>query len=435
LFIENLCFNGDFYAQNLLKIEGTGSSTYFKISNAIFSEALNDAILVDNPMYGSYIEHTKILFNDGVGINYAAATGNFNANYYDGVQFKYNGTGVKQAGNVTGAHSFQFSHCDFSNLTNDINIQHARLVDINQCEFEVLNMSNDEVLDHTNFPGARGMTTAFTMNHNIILGDTSNSGVVNAASVRGSRFDGKNSLHTSYTEFWVMADDLERFNVYDNYIVNYGDGNEGVDKTPAGKTGLPNRAGVWMNNSLGSKYVDLDDNAPKWGVLHRAGAPGGASTPYLNTPTMLNNTTFLAGSTGGMVLKAAEATAAMTASASVEITVNVPNESIYHGAQIRVDDAVSHDWDAYWVDDNNHAEPHAAPTIICTNKSSAKNTKCDRFMNESIAAQIDLVASATGYGQVVIQRTSDPGVDAFTATGTMRAIVYYWDFASMADAP
>jgi hypothetical protein len=129
------------------------------------------------------------------------------------------------------------------------------------------------------------------------------------------------------------------------------------------------------------------------------------------------------GTTGGLSLTAAEATANITANHTITIQVNVPSGSKILGCQLRVDSALAggETWNAQYVT--------GATQSIAANQAVAKNTKVNKFFDTNAATDI-----ASDEVDVTIQRNSNPGVDVFTAQGVIRAIVYCQAFAAMGNA-
>ena len=128
-------------------------------------------------------------------------------------------------------------------------------------------------------------------------------------------------------------------------------------------------------------------------------------------------------STGGMTTSHSEATVDITAVATVTIQVDVPIGAKLIGVQIRVDTAMQagETWDAVWDDG-------AALQSIATNQAVAQNTKVSAWHDDN--ANTPLCDAET---DITIERNSNPGVDSFTATGTIRAIAYYEEFITMGD--
>ena len=127
------------------------------------------------------------------------------------------------------------------------------------------------------------------------------------------------------------------------------------------------------------------------------------------------------GSTGGFFITVAESSANITANHTITINVNVPTGSKILGCQLRVDTAlaVGETWDAKYAT--------GATQSITTNRAVAQNTKVNTVFDANADTDI-----ASGEVDVVIQKNSNPGVDVFTATGNIRAIVYYQAFTAMA---
>jgi len=133
--------------------------------------------------------------------------------------------------------------------------------------------------------------------------------------------------------------------------------------------------------------------------------------------------TIAKGTTGGFVTSIAEATANITANHTITIQTNVPTGAKLLGCQLRVDVALAagETWNAQYVT--------GATQAIAAAAAVAKNTKVNTFFDVNTDTDI-----ASGEVDVTIQRSSTPGVDAFTAQGTIRAIVYYQTLATMANA-
>jgi len=128
------------------------------------------------------------------------------------------------------------------------------------------------------------------------------------------------------------------------------------------------------------------------------------------------------GTTGGLSILAAEAAADIAAAATITIQVNVPTGSRLLGCQLRVDEALAggETWDAAYVT--------GASQSIATNQAVAVNTKVVQHFDVNTDPDI-----ASGEVDITIEKNSNPGVDAFSAQGNIRAIVYYIAFNAMAD--
>lgn len=126
------------------------------------------------------------------------------------------------------------------------------------------------------------------------------------------------------------------------------------------------------------------------------------------------------GTTGGLYTDAAEATANIEGDSSTTIQVNVPSGAKILGCQLRVDAALAagETWDA--------AYSGGASQSIASGQAVAQNTKVNKFFDEN-------AATAITSGETDIDITKNGG-GAFTAQGTIRAIVYYQAFTAMADA-
>ena len=124
------------------------------------------------------------------------------------------------------------------------------------------------------------------------------------------------------------------------------------------------------------------------------------------------------GTTGGFNLKVAEATGTIEADASTTITLSIPSGAILLGCQLRVDTALTAGelWDA--------AYSGGSTTAIASGQAVAKNTKVNTPYNVNGATAI-----TTDVTNIAITKN---GGGSFTALGVIRAIVYYFDFDTMA---
>lgn len=129
--------------------------------------------------------------------------------------------------------------------------------------------------------------------------------------------------------------------------------------------------------------------------------------------------TSVKGSTGGLKRLKSEATADITAAATITIQVNVPTNAKLLGVQMRVDAALvgGETWIA--------AYSGGASQNIVTDAAVAQNTKVNKFFDENAATAI-----TSGESDIAITKT---GGGAFTAQGTLRAIVYYEEFTTLND--
>ena len=127
------------------------------------------------------------------------------------------------------------------------------------------------------------------------------------------------------------------------------------------------------------------------------------------------------GTTGELAELAAEATVNITADATVAIAVNVPAGAKIIGCQLRVDTALTagETWDAAYAG--------GATQAIASAQAVAKNTKVNKFFDANAATDIT--------SDVTTIAITKHGGGAFTAAGTIRAIVYYKLFSAMVDAP
>lgn len=179
--------------------------------------------------------------------------------------------------------------------------------------------------------------------------------------------------------------------------------------TPSSVTGSSTNA---VSTTTHSHAIDLTSPPAIGGTAAAAG-----------TFTTLDATTdvTLKGTTGGYVRKYAEATADISATHTITIQANVPAGSRLLGTQLRVDAALAdgETWNAQYVT--------GATASIASAAAVAQNTKVNTLFNTNGAT--DITSDET---DITIQRSSNPGVDAFTAQGTIRAIVYYETFDAMA---
>ena len=131
---------------------------------------------------------------------------------------------------------------------------------------------------------------------------------------------------------------------------------------------------------------------------------------------------LMGGTTGGLSILTAEAAADIAAAATITIQVNVPTGSRILGCQLRVDAALAagETWDAVYIT--------GASQSIATNQAVAVNTKVVQHFDVNTDPDI-----ASGEVDITIEKNSNPGVDAFSAQGNIRAIVYYIAFNAMAD--
>ena len=135
--------------------------------------------------------------------------------------------------------------------------------------------------------------------------------------------------------------------------------------------------------------------------------------------TVHGNLGVLPGTTGGLVIKAAEAAATLTG-ATTDIAVAVPSGAVILGTQLRVDtlitSAAAVSWSAAFIT--------GSTASIASAQAFTKNTKVNTAYNANGASAI---TSATPNIRIT------PNEGTFTA-GNIRAIVYYLTFDTMADA-
>lgn len=142
----------------------------------------------------------------------------------------------------------------------------------------------------------------------------------------------------------------------------------------------------------------------------------------ISEPTFRHNSNFALGQTGGLVLKASEATVDVTVAASHTLTVAVPTGATVIGVQLRVDVLLvaGDDWTAVWDD--------GAPVqTIGTGLLVGKNYKFNKFFDTN--ANSDIMTATTN---IVITRTA--GGNFVSTNGKIKAIAYYWEFEAMDNA-
>ncbi len=129
---------------------------------------------------------------------------------------------------------------------------------------------------------------------------------------------------------------------------------------------------------------------------------------------------FACDALGGVGRVAFSATANITADHTITIQVNIPSGAKILGVQMRVDTALAatETWNAQYVT--------GATQAIATNQAVAQNTKVNKFFDENAATAI-----TSGETDITITKNSNPGVDVFTAQGTIRAVVYYEDWTAL----
>lgn len=127
----------------------------------------------------------------------------------------------------------------------------------------------------------------------------------------------------------------------------------------------------------------------------------------------------LSGTTGGLTRKVAEATVTLTG-ASTDIAVNVPSGAKLIGTQLRVDTAVTSatatSWSAAYKTGNAES--------IASGQAFTKNTKVNKFFFD---------VDGTDITTDVTVITITPNTGTFTG-GVIRALVYYEQFETLADA-
>lgn len=140
------------------------------------------------------------------------------------------------------------------------------------------------------------------------------------------------------------------------------------------------------------------------------------SNAAAGTIAMDANLRLVPGTNGGLLIKAAEASATLTGS-STDIEVNVPAGAVILGTQLIVETLITSGAGASW----GAAYKTGATQAIVTGQAFAKNTKAQAMFDANAATAI---ASAT----TVIAIT--PNTGTFTA-GSIRAITYYLAFETL----
>ena len=120
---------------------------------------------------------------------------------------------------------------------------------------------------------------------------------------------------------------------------------------------------------------------------------------------------------GELVLKTYSATGTISVAHTITIQTNVPVTAKIIGAQLHVLTALAggETWNAQYVT--------GATQSIGTAQAVAQNTNLSKFFDVNTDTDI-----ASGEVDVTIQRSSNPGVDAFTAQGVIECVVYAWIF-------
>lgn len=121
---------------------------------------------------------------------------------------------------------------------------------------------------------------------------------------------------------------------------------------------------------------------------------------------------------GGFYTKVATAEVEVTATATVEISAEVPPYGVILGCQILVTEAlaVGETWDAEW---------NASGTVqaIASAQAVAQNTEVGSFFDPSANSPV-----TTGTTVILV---SPNGGGSFTAQGKFRTIIYYRQYAGM----
>lgn len=146
---------------------------------------------------------------------------------------------------------------------------------------------------------------------------------------------------------------------------------------------------------------------------------GGVEAVRLTETTAKMVEKFACNALGGVGRVAHSVTANITADATVTIQTNIPSGAKILGVQMRVDVALAAG--ETWI----AAYSGGASQNIATDQAVAQNTKVNKFFDENAATAI-----ASAETDIAITKT---GGGAFTAQGTLRAVVYYEDWTALGD--
>lgn len=183
---------------------------------------------------------------------------------------------------------------------------------------------------------------------------------------------------------------------YDALYVNVDE-----DGTGDGSTGDGNNL---INVAINDVSKFIVDNSGNVGI--------GTTTPQGKTQWSDSDTH------GGLVLNTYYATSGtLTADHTITIQVNVPSGARIQGAQLHVKTALAggETWNAQYVT--------GATQSIGTAQAVAQNTNLSTFFDVNTDTDI-----ASDEVDITIQRSSNPGVDAFSAQGEIECVVYAWIF-------
>jgi hypothetical protein len=141
------------------------------------------------------------------------------------------------------------------------------------------------------------------------------------------------------------------------------------------------------------------------------------------------------GATGGLAQKIATGTANITANTTITVSLSIPAGATIIGSQLRVDAplAAGETWNAAYSGGNAQTIGHE--------EAVAQNTKVNvPFDGLDTAGTLGAQAAwaspiTTATTNIDITKHSSPGVDSFTAQGTITAIVYYETYDTMASTP
>jgi len=188
------------------------------------------------------------------------------------------------------------------------------------------------------------------------------------------------------------------------YSVTYGNGLF----VAVAYSGVGNRV---MTSGKQDYQIISHDNIYQGGMSIFGNVGFGTTDPQGNTQWSSADTH------GGLVLKTYSATGTISVAHTITIQTNVPVTAKIIGAQLHVLTALAggETWNAQYVT--------GATQSIGTAQAVAQNTNLSKFFDVNTDTDI-----ASGEVDVTIQRSSNPGVDAFTAQGVIECVVYAWIF-------
>ena len=115
-------------------------------------------------------------------------------------------------------------------------------------------------------------------------------------------------------------------------------------------------------------------------------------------------------------LTSATAYATETSGSGFKIDVSVPENCKIIACQLRVDVALSVNWDAKYDDGSSFNQS------IATNQDKSLNTKVSKFYD--VNANSDITSNPVGI-------SITPNLGSFTGGGQMRAVIYYFELTAM----